>query len=90
VFARQGNSFYGLAIGFMVFVGAQAGGNISGGAFNPAVGTGLPLMSGVHEAMNDIWVYWLGPFVGGFLAAVFFCATVSDNPPADDNSPDST
>jgi len=74
----------------MAFVGAQAAGGISGGAFNPAVGTGLPLMSGVHGSMDGIWVYWLGPLVGGFFAAVFFCATVSDKPPADDNSPDST
>ena len=34
----EGNSFYGLAIGFTVMVGAFAGGDISGGAFNPAVG----------------------------------------------------
>ena len=36
----EGNSFYGLAIGFTVVVGAFAGGAISGGAFNPAVGVG--------------------------------------------------
>jgi aquaporin Z len=34
------NSFYGLAIGFTVFVGAVAVGGISGGAFNPAVVVG--------------------------------------------------
>ena len=38
--ATSGNSFYGLAIGFTVTVGAFAGGAISGGAFNPAVGLG--------------------------------------------------
>src|SRR5260221_5713577 len=32
-----GNSFYGLAIGFTVMVGAFSVGNISGGAFNPAL-----------------------------------------------------
>src|SRR4029077_12046255 len=32
----SGNSFYGLAIGFTVIVGAFSVGNISGGAFNPA------------------------------------------------------
>ena len=36
----KGNSFYGLAIGFTIVVAAFAGGPISGGAFNPAVGTG--------------------------------------------------
>lgn len=38
--ATAGNSFYGLAIGFTVMVGAFAVGPISGGAFNPAVATG--------------------------------------------------
>jgi aquaporin Z len=42
-----GNSFYGLAIGFTVAAGAFAGGPISGGAFNPAVGTGPILVSAV-------------------------------------------
>ncbi|HQR44115.1 MAG TPA: aquaporin, partial [Gemmatales bacterium] len=33
----EGNSFYGLAIGFTVFVGAVVAGILAGGAFNPAV-----------------------------------------------------
>ena len=36
----SGNSFYGLAIGMTVMTGAFAVGNISGGAFNPAVAIG--------------------------------------------------
>ncbi len=36
-----GNSFYGLAIGGTVFVGAVMGGRISGACFNPAVGAGM-------------------------------------------------
>lgn len=32
---QEGNSFYGLAIGFTIFVGAASVGKISGGAFNP-------------------------------------------------------
>jgi len=39
-----GNSFYGLAIGMTVMVGAFAVGSVSGGAFNPAVMTGITLM----------------------------------------------
>ncbi len=35
-----GNSFYGLAIGATVFVGAATVGSISGGGFNPAVALG--------------------------------------------------
>ena len=36
----SGNSFYGLAIGMTVMTGAFAVGDISGGAFNPAVALG--------------------------------------------------
>ena len=37
----QGNSFYGLAIGFTIVIAAWAGGPISGGAYNPAVAVGI-------------------------------------------------
>jgi aquaporin Z len=69
-----GNSFYGLAIGFTVVVGAFAGGPISGGAFNPAVGTGPILVHALlgPGAFSDLWLYLVGPFLGGILAAVVF------------------
>lgn len=76
--ANEGNSFYGLAIGFLVFVAATAAGDVSGGAFNPAVGTGLTLMSGVKDSIDDIWIYWIGPMVGAFLASLFFNFTVHE------------
>jgi len=70
----KGNSFYGLAIGFTIVVAAFAGGGISGGAFNPAVGTGITL---VHALLGggsfaNWWLYLVGPFVGGALAAVVY------------------
>ena len=37
----SGNSFYGLAIGFTVLIGAFSVGSVSGGAFNPAVAVGI-------------------------------------------------
>ncbi|HHG6298067.1 TPA: MIP/aquaporin family protein, partial [Streptococcus pneumoniae] len=37
----DGNSFYGFAIGTVVFIGASTVGPISGGGFNPAVALGL-------------------------------------------------
>ena len=40
----EGNSYYGLAIGSTVMVGAFAVGNICMGAFNPAVAVGLGLI----------------------------------------------
>ena len=47
--ATEGNSFYGLAIGFTVVVAAFAGGGISGGAYNPAVGLGPNLIKSNAE-----------------------------------------
>jgi aquaporin Z len=70
----KGNSFYGLAIGFTVVVGAFAGGWISGGAFNPAVGTGPNVINALFGGgtWGNIWIYYAGPLAGGALAAVVF------------------
>jgi aquaporin Z len=66
---NTGNSFYGLAIGFTVFVMASAFGRVSGGAFNPAVALGLWILNVI--ATKYAWIY-LGCFVGGILAALTF------------------
>jgi aquaporin Z len=70
----SGNSFYGLAIGFTVVVGAFAGGPISGGAFNPAVGIGPTLVQTMLGAgsLANLWFYIAGPLAGGALAAFVF------------------
>ena len=68
--ATAGNSHYGLAIGFTVMVMAFALGGISGGAFNPAVATGITVMH-LAKAAN-IWLYLAGNFAGGALAALVF------------------
>ena len=65
-----GNSFYGLAIGFTVLTGAFAVGAVSGGAFNPAVATGITLMG--LAPWGHFWMYLLGQFGGGAVAAVAY------------------
>jgi aquaporin Z len=70
----EGNSFYGLAIGFTVVAAAFSAGGISGGAFNPAVGVGL---TAAHSILNggsfaNVWLYLVGPLAGGALAAVVY------------------
>src|SRR5688572_27986651 len=70
----QGNSYYGLAIGFTIVVGAFAGGGISGGAYNPAVGIGPTL---VHSALGggslgNLWIYLVGPLLGAAAGAAVF------------------
>merc|ERR1719316_656887 len=42
---NAGNQFFGLAIGFVIIAGGYAAGNISGGAFNPAVALGIDVSS---------------------------------------------
>ena len=65
-----GNSFYGLAIGFTVLIGAFSVGGISGGAFNPAVAVGAGLMGLV--AFSGIWVHILAELLAGATAAYAF------------------
>src|SRR6201981_3185516 len=66
----SGNSFYGLAIGMTVMTGAFAVGDISGGAFNPAVALGICIM-GISSWAN-IWIYLVANFAAGAVAAVVF------------------
>jgi aquaporin Z len=65
-----GNSFYGAAIGMTVMTGAFAVGNISGGAFNPAVALGISTMG--LESWSNIWIYWVSEFAAGAVAALTF------------------
>lgn len=68
--ALAGNQFYGAAIGLCVIAGANAVGNISGGAFNPAVGLGIVLTGNV--TFTSLFVYLIGCFGGGAVAAIVF------------------
>src|SRR5438270_7542141 len=56
----SGNSFYGLAIGMTVMTGAFAVGDISGGAFNPAVAVGISILG--ISSWGNLWIYLLANF----------------------------
>ncbi|PZR75744.1 MAG: porin [Chthoniobacterales bacterium] len=64
------NSFYGLAIGMTVMVGAFSVGSISGGAFNPAVAVGLVIMNLVHFA--NVWIHIVAELAAGLAAGLIF------------------
>jgi aquaporin Z len=66
----SGNSFYGLAIGFTVLTGAFAVGDISGGAFNPAVAVGISVLG--LSAWSNLWIFLVANFLGGAAAAGVF------------------
>jgi aquaporin Z len=72
----EGNSFYGLAIGFTVTSCAYALGALSGGAFNPAVALGVSIM-GLSDWAN-IWIF-VACFAGAAAAAFTFQAVNPHN-----------
>lgn len=70
--ATAGNSYFGWAIGFTVLVGAYAVGTISSGAFNPAVALGISILN--LSRWSNIWIFIVGNFLGGAVAAWVFNA----------------
>jgi aquaporin Z len=68
----SGNSYFGLAIGFTVLVGAYSVGAISGGAFNPAVAVGITVLG--LSAPGFLWVFLVANLSAGAAAALLFNA----------------
>src|SRR5207237_6346425 len=66
----SGNSFYGLAIGMTVMTGAFAVGDISGGAFNPAVALGICILG--ISSWGNVWIYLVANFAAAVVAALVF------------------
>jgi len=66
----EGNSFYGLAIGFVVVIGAISVGWVSGAAFNPAIALGASVLGAFK--WSHIWIYLLADFLGAAAAALAF------------------
>jgi aquaporin Z len=66
----EGNSFYGLAIGGIVLVGAYAVGGVSGGGFNPAIALGASI-TGLFR-WSHYWIYVIAPLLGASIAAAVF------------------
>lgn len=68
------NYIYGFAIGLTLTAVAYIGGPHSGGAFNPAIGTG-PLLFDLIKggpAIKTVYLYLIGPFCGSLLATAVY------------------
>ena len=62
---KVGGLFIGLTVALDILMGAP----ITGAAMNPARHLGPALLGG---GVEYIWLYWLGPVVGGILAATVY------------------
>ncbi|KAL0542106.1 hypothetical protein IC582_022196 [Cucumis melo] len=58
-----------IAIGFIVGANILAAGPFSGGSMNPARSFGPAVVSG---DFSQIWIYWVGPLIGGGLAGLIY------------------
>ena len=65
-----GNSFYGLAVGGCLMACIYSFGNLSGGAFSPAVSLGMAISKIIP--FSSIWIYWIAVLLGGILVAFTF------------------
>jgi aquaporin Z len=65
---QANNSYFGLAIGFVVVSGALTVGSVSGGCFNPAIA----MISLVQGRYADAFIYLLAQFVAALTAAGLF------------------
>ncbi|XP_044472848.1 aquaporin PIP1-1 [Mangifera indica] len=60
-----------LPIGFAVFLVHLATIPITGTGINPARSLGAAIIFNRDQAWNDHWIFWVGPFIGAALAALY-------------------
>lgn len=68
---RVDGSVPAIAIGFTVIVGVLIGGPVTGGSMNPARSFGPALFAG-GAALQNFWIYLVGPVVGASLGALAY------------------
>ena len=74
VSGKAGN-FAGLAIGLGLMFCIVMGGPLTRASLNPARTLGPAIVSGNYA---DIWLYFVGPFVGAILAALLYIGVLKD------------
>jgi MIP family channel proteins len=65
-----------IAVGFALAVGVFIAGPVTGGAVNPVRALGPMLVAG---DLSSVWLYILGPIIGGVLAALVYGRTMAQN-----------
>jgi MIP family channel proteins len=74
---RSGNA-YGLAIGFVLTMDILCGGYLTGASMNPARTFGPAVVLG-KDHLNYVWMYVVGPLVGGGIAGVLYGSLFLDD-----------
>ncbi len=72
------NNFAGLAIGLALILIHLVGIKFTGTSVNPARSIGPAIFEG-GKALSDLWVFIIGPLVGGALAALIWRAVATDD-----------
>jgi glycerol uptake facilitator-like aquaporin len=89
LYSRQKNEeAYAFARGMIVLASSFSVGGFTGGAFNPAVATGIQLVrciTGDCTPLIGLWIYWVAPFGGAFIAAILY--RFLDTEPKEDTNP---
>lgn len=70
----RGPKLVGFAIGLTVAVDAMTGGPFTGAAMNPARAIGPAIAS---LTLNNWYVWWIGPIIGGIVAALIYEYAIS-------------
>lgn len=73
---REGNGYYGLAIGLIYAVNMHILGNITGGGFNPAVAIGTAITG--MASFGEIFIFMLGTLLGAAAAVTAFQLTAGE------------
>jgi aquaporin Z len=66
---RTPKAIAGLAIGLTITMDILAGSSVSGAAMNPSRWFGPAI---VQWDWSNFWIWWVGPIIGGLLAAVLY------------------
>lgn len=74
VSGKAGN-FTGLAIGLTLVFAILMGGPLTRASLNPARTLGPAIVSGNYA---DLWLYFVGPFIGAILAAFLYIGVLKD------------
>lgn len=69
---RRAPQVGGLFIGLTIVLDILAGGPLTGAAMNPARQTGAAIVSGDAKVIGQVWLYWVGPVLGGVVAALLW------------------